>query len=105
MDIHCKINKLGNITNLPYWCCLSCQVHDLADPSALYSVLMELIVQLAGYGLIHCDFNEFNILLDPKDTPTVIDFPQMVSIQHINAKWYGEHLSVIIANSAVVVWL
>ena len=49
---------------------------------------MELIVQLAGYGLIHCDFNEFNILLDDRDQPTIIDFPQMVSIAHPNANWY-----------------
>ncbi|XP_064391093.1 serine/threonine-protein kinase RIO2-like, partial [Halichondria panicea] len=64
------------------------QVNSVADPSALYSVLMELIVQLAGYGLIHCDFNEFNILIDDKDVPTVIDFPQMVSTSHSNAMWY-----------------
>lgn len=67
---------------------LSCQVHQLEDPAALYSDLMDLIVQLGGYGLIHCDYNEFNIMLDSKDKPTVIDFPQMVSTQHINAKWY-----------------
>ncbi len=65
----------------------SCQVHHLEDPAAMYSELMELIVQLAGYGLIHCDFNEFNILLDDQDKPTVIDFPQMVSTQHTNANW------------------
>ena len=59
----------------------------MADAGALYSVLMDLIVQLASFGLIHCDFNEFNILLDSKDRPTIIDFPQMVSTSHANAKW------------------
>ncbi len=58
------------------------------DPPALYSELMELIVQLAGFGLIHCDFNEFNVFIDTEDTPTIIDFPQMVSTKHLNAKWY-----------------
>lgn len=68
-------------------------MHHLDNPSGLYSDLMELIVQLGGYGLIHCDFNEFNVLLDSKDKPTVIDFPQMVSIMHLNAKWYVSLLS------------
>jgi len=48
---------------------------------------MELLVQLAGYGLIHCDFNEFNIMVDSRDVPTVIDLPQMVSTSHPNAAW------------------
>ena len=64
-----------------------CQVHHLNDPAALYSELMELIVRLSSYGLIHCDFNEFNLLLNDKDEVTVIDFPQMVSISHPNAQW------------------
>lgn len=63
-------------------------MHCLDNPSALYSDLMELIVRLGSYGLIHCDFNEFNVLLDSKDKPTVIDFPQMVSTRHLNAEWY-----------------
>ena len=65
-----------------------CQVHDVADPSALYSELMELIVRLGSYGLIHCDFNEFNLIISDSDKVTVIDFPQMVSISHPNAQWW-----------------
>eukprot|EP01043_Picozoa_sp_COSAG02_P024265 COSAG02_NODE_1322_length_13259_cov_71.269985_2_plen_39_part_00 len=37
-------------------------------------------------GLIHSDFNEFNLMVDEEQTVTVIDFPQMVSISHRNAK-------------------
>ena len=66
-----------------------CNVHSVADVPALFSTLMELVLCLAAYGLIHCDFNEFNVLLDSKDRPTVIDFPQMVSTSHSNAKWYS----------------
>ena len=66
---------------------LRCQVHEVCDPSALYSELMELIVRLGSYGLIHCDFNEFNLMVDENDKVTVIDFPQMVSISHSNAQW------------------
>jgi RIO kinase 2 len=50
---------------------------------------MDLIVRFAHSGLIHGDFNEFNILIR-RDTgePVVIDFPQMVSTRHANAEWY-----------------
>lgn len=65
-----------------------CQVHELQDPSALYSEFMELIVKLANHGLIHGDFNEFNLMLDDLDHITLIDFPQMVSTSHPNAEWY-----------------
>ncbi|XP_069565616.1 serine/threonine-protein kinase RIO2 [Brachyistius frenatus] len=65
-----------------------CQVHKLQDPSALYSESMELIVKLANNGLIHGDFNEFNLMLDDQDHITMIDFPQMVSTSHTNAEWY-----------------
>ncbi|XP_054843235.1 serine/threonine-protein kinase RIO2 isoform X2 [Eublepharis macularius] len=65
-----------------------CQVHQLEDPASLYNELMELIVKLANYGLIHGDFNEFNLMLDNEDRITMIDFPQMVSTSHPNAEWY-----------------
>lgn len=48
---------------------------------------MDLIVRLANHGLIHGDFNEFNLILDEKDKPILIDFPQMVSTSHPNAEW------------------
>ena len=65
-----------------------CQVHDVENPGKLYSDLMDLIVKLAQHGLIHGDFNEFNLLITADDTPIVIDFPQMVSTSHPNAEWY-----------------
>ncbi|XP_003216424.1 serine/threonine-protein kinase RIO2 [Anolis carolinensis] len=65
-----------------------CQVHQLEDPASLYNELMELIVKLANHGLIHGDFNEFNLMLDNEDRITMIDFPQMVSTSHPNAEWY-----------------
>jgi RIO kinase 2 len=66
------------------------QVHDVKDPGKLYSTLMDLIVRLATSGLIHGDFNEFNILIKKDDSPVLIDFPQMVSINHKNAQMYFE---------------
>ncbi|PYH44533.1 protein kinase RIO2 [Aspergillus saccharolyticus JOP 1030-1] len=88
------------------------QISSVADPAGLYAELMEMIVRFARYGLIHGDFNEFNILIkevvveeeseDKKGkgregddeeekvqlVPVVIDFPQMVSIDHPNAEMY-----------------
>ncbi|NXO30917.1 RIOK2 kinase, partial [Cisticola juncidis] len=65
-----------------------CQVRQMEDPAALYSELMDLIVKLANHGLIHGDFNEFNLILDNNDHATLIDFPQMMSTSHANAEWY-----------------
>ncbi|KAG9487981.1 hypothetical protein GDO78_007662 [Eleutherodactylus coqui] len=65
-----------------------CQIRHLEDPAALYNELMELILKLANHGLIHGDFNEFNLMLDDEDHVTMIDFPQMVSTSHANAEWY-----------------
>ncbi|KAK2911826.1 hypothetical protein QQF64_027677 [Cirrhinus molitorella] len=65
-----------------------CQVREIQDPAALYNEIMELIVKLANHGLIHGDFNEFNLMLDDNDHVTMIDFPQMVSTSHTNAEWY-----------------
>ncbi|XP_055357597.1 serine/threonine-protein kinase RIO2-like [Paramacrobiotus metropolitanus] len=65
-----------------------CQVHGIEHPDELFDKLMNLIVKLADHGLIHCDFNEFNLLLNNKDEPTLIDFPQMISTSHPNAQAY-----------------
>ncbi|KAH9525394.1 Serine/threonine-protein kinase RIO2 [Bulinus truncatus] len=65
-----------------------CQIHELADPSGAYNECMELLVKLGSYGLIHGDFNEFNLMVDDKDHITMIDFPQMISISHLNAELY-----------------
>ncbi|KAG4105812.1 RIO1-domain-containing protein [Neocallimastix lanati (nom. inval.)] len=64
------------------------QVQEIDDPGKLYSDLMDLIVKLANHGLIHSDFNEFNLLINDKCEPILIDFPQMVSTSHKNAEMY-----------------
>lgn len=65
-----------------------CQIHHVEDPASVYDEAMEIIVKLANHGLIHGDFNEFNLILDKHDHITMIDFPQMVSTSHPNAEWY-----------------
>ncbi|KAI6376757.1 hypothetical protein MCOR25_002720 [Pyricularia grisea] len=88
------------------------QISSVPNPAALYAELMLLILRLAKHGLIHGDFNEFNILLKEEKekknstsitesaesgspevgaalpTPILIDFPQMVSMDHPNAEMY-----------------
>ncbi|KAG8810349.1 Serine kinase, partial [Serendipita sp. 401] len=54
------------------------QISEHPSPGTLYSSLMDLIVRFAHSGLIHGDFNEFNILIKRETgEPIVIDFPQM----------------------------
>ncbi|KAK0722268.1 Rio2, N-terminal-domain-containing protein [Lasiosphaeria miniovina] len=88
------------------------QISSVPNPAGLYGELIGLILRFAKHGLIHGDFNEFNILIkeerpvpeteskgkgkDGDDeeepprilTPIVIDFPQMVSMEHQNAEMY-----------------
>lgn len=85
------------------------QISSVPDPASLYADLIALLLRLAKHGLIHGDFNEFNILIredkvEPQNepeaespdspassvtlTPIIIDFPQMVSMDHQNAEMY-----------------
>ncbi|TPX35224.1 hypothetical protein SmJEL517_g02326 [Synchytrium microbalum] len=78
---HCIVMSL--IDAVPLY-----QVKEIGDAGKLYSTLMDLIVRLARYGLIHGDFNEFNLLIASNGDPIIIDFPQMVSTSHRNAEMY-----------------
>lgn len=86
------------------------QISFVPAPASLYSELIAMVLRLARFGLIHGDFNEFNILIKeekgsetmkgkkPEGTeeddeniklvPILIDFPQMVSMDHPNAEMY-----------------
>lgn len=95
------------------------QISSVPDPAGMYAELMDWILRLASLGLIHGDFNEFNILVKEEEgeegeghvegresatdgqqqqdqqrgphtklTPIIIDFPQMVSVDHPNAEFY-----------------
>lgn len=64
----------------------STQVHEVEDVETLYNDLMDLIVRLGNAGVIHGDLNEFNIMVTDDAKPILIDFPQMVSTSHLNAK-------------------
>ena len=67
-----------------------CGVYEVDDIEWLYDELMNLIVKLGNHGVIHGDFNEFNIMITSSGKPILIDFPQMVSTEHADAKIYFE---------------
>lgn len=60
-------------------------VGGISDAQRVYETLMELIVKLAEHGVIHGDFNEFNLMMEDNGDITLIDFPQMISINHVHA--------------------
>lgn len=62
------------------------QVAQLENPVNVANGLLEIVIRLAQHGLVHCDLNEFNIMIDDEESVTVIDFPQMVSTSHADAK-------------------
>ncbi|XP_039958076.1 serine/threonine-protein kinase rio2 [Bactrocera tryoni] len=64
------------------------QVQELTDVEQVYDDLMNLIVRLGNAGVIHGDFNEFNLMLTDDGTPILIDFPQMMSTSHENAEFF-----------------
>ncbi|KAL3621580.1 hypothetical protein CASFOL_036492 [Castilleja foliolosa] len=64
------------------------QVQQVQNPEPVFETILGLVIRLAEHGLIHCDFNEFNIMIDDDEKITMIDFPQMVSVSHRNAKMY-----------------
>lgn len=64
------------------------QIRELKNTDKVLERLMRLIVRLARSGLIHGDFNEFNLMIDAKEEITLIDFPQVVTVKHNNAKMY-----------------
>jgi len=66
------------------------KIEEIKDKNTVYHKMMDFIYKLGQNGLIHGDFNEFNILLNinKPDEIVVIDFPQMISIHHPEAENY-----------------
>lgn len=67
-----------------------CQVREFENVAGIYSQCIDLLKKLYLHGLIHSDFNEFNLMIDEEERVRIIDFPQMISISHINAGFYLE---------------
>ncbi|KAK4564748.1 hypothetical protein RGQ29_006712 [Quercus rubra] len=67
------------------------QVKQLPNLEMVFERIIGLVVPLAEKGLIHCDFNQFNIMIDDDGKVNMIDFPHMVSVNHHNAEMYFNH--------------
>lgn len=67
-----------------------CKAVKIKKPAILCNKALSLLVKLARYGLIHCDFNEFNLMVTEKYDFFLIDFPQMISVNHKNAADFFE---------------
>ena len=65
-------------------------VKSLSNPEKCYHGLIDIIMRMAEHGLVHGDFNEFNLMIAEDEEVTVIDFPQMTSTNHPNAQFYFE---------------
>ena len=62
------------------------QIKEIPNPKVVYETLMQLLFKFVEMGIIHGDFNEFNLLMDKKAKLYVIDFPQIISVKHPNAE-------------------
>eukprot|EP01060_Flectonema_neradi_P002221 TRINITY_DN1134_c7_g2_i1.p1 TRINITY_DN1134_c7_g2~~TRINITY_DN1134_c7_g2_i1.p1 ORF type:complete len:497 (+),score=116.01 TRINITY_DN1134_c7_g2_i1:103-1593(+) len=62
-------------------------VAELEHPQRVFKDCIDLIIKFAQYGLIHGDFNEFNLMITDDEEVVVIDFPQMTSTNHPNAQY------------------
>lgn len=65
------------------------QIKEIPNPKVVYETLMEMLCKFVEIGIIHGDYNEFNLLLDQKGKVFVIDFPQIISVSHPNAELYS----------------
>jgi RIO kinase 2 len=65
-------------------------IKGLSNPETVYHALIQQIINFAEHGLVHGDFNEFNLMINDQEDITVIDFPQMTSTSHLNAQFYFE---------------
>mmetsp|Transcript_978 Transcript_978/g.2967 ORF Transcript_978/g.2967 Transcript_978/m.2967 type:complete len:476 (+) Transcript_978:100-1527(+) len=61
------------------------RVRELEHPQQVLERLMRLLVRLARAGIVHGDFNEFNLMIGAEEKVTLIDFPQIVHLNHANA--------------------
>ena len=58
----------------------------IENPDKILNTCFSMAVKLAEFGLVHCDFNQYNILVSGEEKVHIIDFPQMVSVNHFNAE-------------------
>lgn len=64
------------------------KVTEIKNPEKVYNNLISILYKFAESGLVHGDYNEFNILITDDERIKVIDFTQMISRDHDKASDY-----------------
>ena len=70
--------------------CPVLNIRELGHPTDVLDRIISLAVRLAENGLVHSDYNQFNLLVSDDEQVYVIDFPQMVSTDHPHAQEFFE---------------
>lgn len=60
-------------------------VRAMGNPQKALNDCIDIAVRIAKLGLIHSDYNQFNLLIGEDEKIYVIDFPQTVSRNHAHA--------------------
>lgn len=69
-------------------------VADMDEKRKVLKGLIDVLARLRDVGLVHCDLNEFNIIVGEDGKFWIIDFPQMVSVRHESAQeWFERDLN------------
>ena len=61
-------------------------IRNIENPTSLLNKIINLGIRLVQLGLVHSDFNQFNLMVTEEGEVIVIDFPQMVSVNHPHAE-------------------
>mmetsp|Transcript_85018 Transcript_85018/g.147517 ORF Transcript_85018/g.147517 Transcript_85018/m.147517 type:complete len:501 (+) Transcript_85018:98-1600(+) len=76
---HCVVMSL--IDAVPMY-----TIKEMPSPHKILERLMRLLIRLGRAGIIHGDYNEFNLMIGNDLKVTLIDFPQIVHLSHPNAR-------------------
>ena len=58
----------------------------LDEPEIFLRDILENMQKAYGVGIIHSDISEYNILIDEESEVWVIDWPQYITSDHLNAE-------------------
>jgi RIO kinase 2 len=56
------------------------------DPPAILGTILENVRQAYNKGIVHNDLSEYNVMLDEDGRVYLIDWPQWIETEHVNAR-------------------
>lgn len=51
------------------------KIKEIKNPENAFNTILDILEKFVNHGLIHGDFNDFNLMIDLEGKITVIDFP------------------------------